>query len=184
MALQLIYGNSGSGKSTYIYEKVIQMAQADRRRNFYVIVPEQFTMQTQRELVRRSKNHVIVNIDVVSFERLAYRIFDELGIQNTVMEETGKSLVLRKIAEKKGKELTVLRGNIRKMGYINELKSMISELMQYDISVEELEDFLHQLKPDSNLYYKLSDVHTMYAAFEEYLQGQYVTAERVLDVLA
>ena len=184
MALQLIYGNSGSGKSTYIYEKVIQMAQADRRRNFYVIVPEQFTMQTQRELVRRSQNHVIVNIDVVSFERLAYRIFDELGIQNTVMEETGKSLVLRKIAEEKGKDLTVLRGNIRKMGYINELKSMISELMQYDISVEELEDFLHQLKPESNLYYKLSDVHTMYAAFEEYLRGQYVTAERVLDVLA
>ena len=184
MALQLIYGNSGSGKSTYIYEKVIQMAQADRRRNFYVIVPEQFTMQAQRELVQRSQNHVIVNIDVVSFERLAYRIFDELGIQNTVMEETGKSLVLRKIAEEKGKDLTVLRGNIRKMGYINELKSMISELMQYDISVEELEDFLGHLKPESNLYYKLSDVHTMYTAFEEYLRGQYVTAERVLDVLA
>ena len=62
----------------------------------------------------------IVNIDVVSFERLAYRIFDELGIQNTVMEETGKSLVLRKIAEKKGKELTVYV-EISENGYINEL---------------------------------------------------------------
>ena len=62
------------------------------------------------------------------------------------MEETGKSLVLRKIAEEKGKELTVLRGTIRKMGYINELKSMISELMQYDISVEELEDFFASVK--------------------------------------
>ena len=74
MALQLIYGNSGSGKSTYIYEKVIQMAQADRRRNFYVIVPEQFTMQTQRELVRRSKNHVIVNVwHIVFLMNLAFR---------------------------------------------------------------------------------------------------------------
>ena len=100
MALQLIYGNSGSGKSTYIYEKVIQMAQADRRRNFYVIVPEQFTMQAQRELVQRSQNHVIVNIDVVSFERLAYRIFDELGIQNTVMEETNYIQLLERFREK------------------------------------------------------------------------------------
>ena len=87
-------------------------------RNFYVVVPEQFTMQTQKALVGASVYHVIMNIDVVSFERLAYRVFDELGIRNTIMEETGKNLVLRKIAGEKAQELTVLKGNIRKMGYI------------------------------------------------------------------
>ncbi len=183
MALNLIYGNSGSGKSGYIFEKVVKMAAEDVRRNFYVVVPEQFTMQTQKELVKRSGKDVIMNIDVVSFERLAYRIFDELGICNTIMEETGKSLVLRRIAEEKAQELTVLKGNIRKMGYIGELKSMISELMQYDISVEELGKFVTDLKPGSNLYYKLSDIHIMYEAFEDYLKNRYVTAEKVLEVL-
>lgn len=183
MALTFIYGNSGSGKSGFVFDKVIQMAAEDARRNFYVIVPEQFTMQTQRELVERSRNQVIMNIDVVSFERLAYRIFDELGIHNTIMEEIGKCLVLRRIAEEKAKELTVLKGNIRKMGYIGELKSMISELMQYDVSSEELKNFFIGLNSESNLYYKLSDIHVMYKAFEEYLAGRYVTAEKVLEVL-
>lgn len=183
MALHFIYGNSGSGKSSFVFDKVIRMAAENARRNFYVIVPEQFTMQTQRALVERSYQHVIMNIDVVSFERLAYRIFDELGIHNTVMEETGKCLILRRIAEEKANDLTVLKGNIRKMGYIGELKSMISELMQYDVSVEDLEHFLTGLNPESNLYYKLSDIHVMYKAFEDYLAGRYVTAEKVLEVL-
>ena len=80
MSLQFIFGNSGSGKSHYLYQQIVEESIRHPEKNYLVLVPEQFTMQTQRELVRRSKNHVIVNIDVVSFERLAYRIFDELGI--------------------------------------------------------------------------------------------------------
>ena len=50
-------------------------------------------MQTQRELVRLQEKNSIMNIDVVSFQRLAYRIFDELGKTNmAVLEETGKNL--------------------------------------------------------------------------------------------
>ena len=167
MALTFVFGNSGSGKSTYIYRKTVQMAMEEPHRNFYVVVPEQFTMQTQKALVGASVYHVIMNIDVVSFERLAYRVFDELGIRNTIMEETGKNLVLRKIAGEKAQELTVLKGNIRKMGYIGEIKSILSELMQYDISLDDLKMLLSKLKKDSNLYYKLSDIAVMYEAFEE-----------------
>lgn len=69
-----------------------------------MLVPEQFTMQTQRELVCRQPNHAIMNVDVLSFVRLAYRVFDDLGMQDLViLEETGKNLVLRKVAELKKK---------------------------------------------------------------------------------
>ena len=99
MPLKFVFGPSGSGKSTYLYQHVIEESEKNPQENFIVLVPEQFTMQTQRQLVDLSENKAIMNIDVLSFKRLAYRVFDELGITNlTVLEETGKNLVLRKLA--------------------------------------------------------------------------------------
>lgn len=183
MALQFIFGSSGSGKSSYIFRKIVKEAQSDFRKNYYVVVPEQFTMQTQRELVALQAEHGIMNIDVVSFQRLAYRIFDELGMTRmSVLEDTGKSFLLRKVAEEKEPELTVLAGNMRKMGYINELKSLISELTQYNVSPEDLEEFLAQGSIPAAFAGKLQDVLIMYRGFREELSGRYITAEEVLEL--
>ncbi len=190
MSLQFIFGNSGSGKSTYLYESVLEQAALHPKKNFLVLVPEQYTMQTQRELVQRQKAHAIMNVDVLSFARLAYRVFDELGKQKLViLEETGKNLVLRKIAGEKKKDLKVLGGSIHKMGYIGEVKSLISELSQYHVTTEELERFLQTADIGDALFQKLSDVLTLYRGFREYLEGYlapgvtYVTAEEVLTLL-
>jgi ATP-dependent helicase/nuclease subunit B len=43
-----------------------------------IIVPEQFTLQTQKELVSLHPGHSVMNIEVLSFDRLAYRVFDEM----------------------------------------------------------------------------------------------------------
>ena len=108
MSLQFILGNSGSGKSHYLYQQIVNESMEHPEKNYLVLVPEQFTMQTQRELVERQKQHAIMNVDVLSFARLAYRVFDDLGKQNVVvLEETGKNLVLRKVAEQKKAELEV-----------------------------------------------------------------------------
>ena len=48
--LQFILGNSGAGKSHYLYEKIIQESMKHPEINYLVIVPEQFTMQTQQDL--------------------------------------------------------------------------------------------------------------------------------------
>ena len=138
MSLQFIFGNSGSGKSDYLYEHVLREASVHPDQNFLILVPEQFTMQTQRELVLRDETHAIMNVEVLSFARLAYRVFDELGKQELViLEETGKNLVLRRVAEEKKGELCVLGGNMNRMGYVGEVKSFLSELTQYNIAPED-----------------------------------------------
>lgn len=185
MSLQFVFGNSGSGKSGKLYESILRRAGEHPDQNFIILVPEQFTMQTQRELVERQKNHAIMNVDVLSFARLAYRVFDELGKQElVVLEETGKNLVLRKVAEQKKNELTVLRGSLNKMGYISEIKSLISELTQYNISPDLLNDFLKENAVGEALLLKMQDILVIYRGFREYLQGNYITSEEVLSLLA
>lgn len=184
MSLQFIFGNSGSGKSDFLYDSVLKQAKENKEQQFLIIVPEQFTMQTQRELVERQKQHAIMNVDVLSFARLAYRVFDDLGKQNVVvLEETGKNLVLRKVAEQKKAELKVLGANMNKMGYVGEVKSLISELMQYNIRPDALAEFLEKEPLGEGLRLKMQDVLTMYQGFTEYLKGRYITAEEVLELL-
>lgn len=184
MALKFILGNSGCGKTEYMYQEIVKAAEANVKQNYLVVVPEQFTMQTQRKLVDLSSNHAIMNIDVLSFQRLAYRIFDELGKTDIkILEETGKNLVLRKIAQEQEENLSVLRGNMHRMGYIGEVKSFISELMQYNISPAQLEDVINKGDFASSLTSKLQDISVMYRAFTEYLRGNYITQEELLHVL-
>ena len=184
MALKLILGNSGSGKTEYMYEQVVRLAENNPRKNYLVVVPEQFTMQTQRKLVDLSSNHAIMNIDVLSFQRLAFRVFDEMGMNKlAVLEETGKNLVLRKVAQEKEDKLSVLRGNMHRMGYIGEIKSLISEFMQYNVSLEELQDCIADESLSPILRGKLKDVYVMYEGFAEYKKEKCITSEEILSVL-
>ena len=43
MALQFVPGNSGTGKSFQLYQKILQEAGTHPERKYLVIVPEQFT---------------------------------------------------------------------------------------------------------------------------------------------
>ena len=183
MSLQFIFGNSGSGKSDFLYDSVLKQAKENKEQQFLIIVPEQFTMQTQRELVERQKQHAIMNVDVLSFARLAYRVFDDLGKQNVVvLEETGKNLVLRKVAEQKKAELKVLGANMNKMGYVGEVKSLISELMQYNVRPDALAEFLEERTAWGGTALKNAgcphDVSGIYGV----LKGRYITAEEVLEL--
>ena len=195
MALQFILGNSGSGKTEYIYRETVKEAVLNPKKNYLVIVPEQFTMQTQRKLVDVSPNKAIMNVDVLSFKRLAYRVFDELGICNLeILEETGKNLVLRKVAQEQEENLGVFRSNMKHMGYISEIKSFISELMQYNVTPELLALCIEEQKFSTVLTSKLKDVEIMYREFLNYLRNsnndneelsltRTITADEILHVL-
>ncbi len=184
MSLQLILGNSGSGKSCKLYKNIITASVQSPGTRFLVIVPEQFTMQTQKELVRLHPKKGILNIEILSFQRLAHRIFEEVGAdRRTVLEDTGKTLMLRRTATRHREELRVLKGNLNKKGYLAQIKSQISEFAQYDIDQEKMEKMLETGKERLQLYYKLKDLDILYRGFQEELAGKYITAEETLEAL-
>ena len=184
MSLKFVFGPSGSGKSYQLYDYVIRESVKFPDRQYIVLVPEQFTMQTQKDLVMQHPNHGIMNIDVLSFVRLAYRIFEETGGQALpVLDDEGKNLILRKIAGDYEKDLKVLKGNMKKLGYISEVKSVLSEFDQYDIGEEELRQMKAAAGENSRLYYKLQDLEVLYIGFKKYLEDRFITKEELLDAL-
>lgn len=184
MALQFIIGSSGSGKSYRMYKELIDISMAHPEENFIIIVPEQYTMQTQKNIVQMHPRHGVMNIDILSFARLAHRIFEEQGQSYThILEDTGKRMVIRKVLEQKRRQLGVFTGSIRKSGFSGELKSMISELLQYNITPHMLEDCLEKMGGASVLSGKLKDLSLIYEGFKEYIEGHYLTAEEILDRL-
>ena len=71
-------------------------------------------------------------MDVLSFRRLAYRVFDELAMkEQNILDDTGKIMILRNVAAGKQDQLTAFAGNWNKIGFIQQLKSMVSEFYQY-----------------------------------------------------
>ena len=184
MALQFIFGNSGSGKSRYLYEQIIRESQVHPEKNYIVLVPEQFTMQTQRELVHLHPSKGILNIDVLSFGRLAHRVFEEVGTdRRTVLTETGKNLMLRKVAIEQKENLQVLGSRMDRPGYVSEVKSVLSELMQYEVGEEALEEMERFSAKRPLLQAKLHDLRCLYQAFLAYQRERFLKPEELLDVL-
>ncbi len=184
MGLKFYIGASGSGKSHRLYSHIIEEAILNPEKNYIIVVPDQFTMQTQLEMVKRHPNNGIMNIDVLSFGRLSHRIFEEVGGNDRpVLDDTGKSLVLRLIASNLEDELGVMKRNIRKLGYISEVKSALSEFMQYGIGVNDVEKLCSYAAKRGALSYKLKDLNILYKGFLDYINEKYITTEETLDIL-
>ena len=185
MGLSFIFGNSGSGKSEYVYKNVIDTSLEYPEKKIIVMVPDQDSVQVETKLCKMHPLGGILNIDVLGFGRFAYHIFEETGgLKSTVLDDEGKNLILRRVAGKLEDELKVLRGNLKRQGYITEVKSIISEFKQYGIGVGDLDELLDGVPEESFLYYKIKDLLKVYEGFEDYLSDKYITGEDLFNVLA
>lgn len=184
MSVRFLLGASGSGKSRQIYNEIIQASIKEPERNFYLIVPEQYTMEAQRELVTMHPAGGMMNIDAIGMNRLAYRVFDELGISTgQVLEDFGKSMLIKKILCEQQDTLHVYGSYYDKLGFVDEMKSMMSEIFQYNIKQDTIDEIMEQISEDSVVAGKMQDIRHIYEEFEAFAGERYIVAEQLVELL-
>jgi len=184
MALRCIIGRSGGGKSTVLYEHIIEESLKNPKVNYLIITPDQFTLDTQKMVIGMHPYHGTMNIDILSFHRLAHRVFEELSVEpGVILEDLGKSMVLQKILGKRKKELPLFGSNRDKMGFIDEMKSLFSEMYQYGVTQESLRNQLNKEKEGTLLHEKLWELLIILKDFEEFMGQDFIVAEQLLTVL-
>jgi len=185
MSLHILYGSALSGRAEKLYDTVFERAERFPARNFIVLVPEQASLTVQQALIERSPRHALLNIDVLTFNRLCFRVFEETGEKGRdILDDIGKSMLLRLVVGREQKELTALRRNLKRKGFIDELKSLMSELAQYNVSPELLGKSAEKLSDFPLLQAKARDVAHLYGEFLNLLHENYEMAEERLARLA
>jgi ATP-dependent helicase/nuclease subunit B len=185
MSLRIIYGRAGSGKSSFCLEDIGQQLQGGSGVHYIIIVPEQFSLLAEQRLVRQLGASGLNGVEVLSFRRLAYRVFSSLGgVVHSHINAAGRSMLLYRAVDKHRDKLRVYARAADRRGFINILGRMLSELKRYMLTPELLRETAerHQ-ESNAMLADKLLDIALIYGEFEELLHSGYIDTDDDLTLL-
>lgn len=173
-------GRAGSGKSRFIRRRVAE--RCARGETVALIVPEQFTFETERELAAALPGGLL-QASVFSFTSLARRVLRETGERTVFLSRQGRRMVIRKTAEEEVKRLTAFGGVSARAGFAERCDSFITECKRFNIAPEQLADAAERLGTNAPFAAKLSDLALLYARTEEYLAGRNMDAADAFSAL-
>ncbi|WP_458407402.1 helicase-exonuclease AddAB subunit AddB [Anaerotignum sp.] len=184
MGLRFIIGRAGTGKTTLCMEEIIRQQNTENKRQV-LIVPEQFTSQAERDLIEKTGQNAILTAEVLSFGRLAHRVFSKKGIGSRVpLGDIGKSMALRKILLQEKNNISYFQSVMDKPGFIDQLGLTISEFFQYRISPEMTEALADSENLSHSATEKLKDLSLIHHSYLEFLKQEYISADETLGLLA
>ncbi|NLO89968.1 MAG: helicase-exonuclease AddAB subunit AddB [Clostridia bacterium] len=188
MSLRLIVGRAGTGKTRYCVESFIrELSQSPKGPSLIMLVPEQATFQMEQQLIKRGLKGFIRG-QVLSFRRLAYRVFQEVGgASRRPIDEVGKSILLRSILQRKREALKLFQKCGCEPGFIDSLLSLFSELHSYNLTSDKLDscrDILEKLDEQQFLTGKIHDLCLIFQELNEELKGLYIDPDDYLTLLS
>ena len=184
MRYAFYFGPSGSGKTTEAFLRLIRRSAEEPDRRFYIIAPEQYGMLLQKQFLLLHPAHASGNVEVMSFNRLAWRVFAELSVRvPDILDDTGKAMVLRKVAGDRAEELKLFRGKLKKAGFTEQVKSMVSELYQYGVTAEMLKK-AEESPLSLTLRQKLKELRLIFEGFQSHIQDKGIPKEELLSVFS
>ena len=177
MKIRVIYGKSGTGKSTYLFNYIKDIINNPEK--IYIITPEQFSYTSERKLLE-STNGAAINAEVLTFSRMAHRVINEIGNRLNNIEAFGRTMLIYDILDKEKNRLNFLGKNMQNVEIIDKT---IIEFKKHNITNEKLVETIAGLN-DEYLKIKLADIQNIYAKYEERIEEKFLDENDALAILA
>jgi len=182
--LNVYYGREDLIKEKFIFES-IKKSRQDNNGEVIMIVPDQYTLQAERDAFFYLKEKILLDMEIVSFSRLATMILSETGGgRKTLIDKRGRHMLLFRILAKMNNELELYKGSCSNNAFIDMTNNFISEMKQYGVSPEMLAEIKEHVDDKSFLYRKLSDIEKIYTEYEKRIKGKYIDTEDQIDIFS
>jgi ATP-dependent helicase/nuclease subunit B len=185
MSLRFIFGRAGSGKSYFCLNDIKSRLNDEQDAPLILLVPEQFSLQAEQNLVKTVGIGGIIKAEVLSFRRMAYRVFNEVGgLTRKHINSAGKCMLIYRIIESRKEQLNIFSRASGHRGFINVLSETIAEFKKYSVTPETLKKAADSLTEDDVLKSKLLELYTIYEQYEKILHKKYMDSDDDLSSLS
>ena len=174
--LQFITGGAGTGKSTYVINRLVSDLKTDKR--VILLVPEQQAVIAERSVETIAADVPTINLEILNFTRLCNRVFREYGgLSYSYIGKGARNLILWKVLNqcktggglKEFADITPTDKN-----FIRLISSLIKEFGNYNISPDLLYGVSDGIAPfNKRLADKLSDTALIYNAYTTAINNDY-----------
>lgn len=175
--LNIYYGRENLNKDQFIFDKV--------RGKTLLLVPDQFTLQAEKDAFFYLGAKGLMDLQVVSFSRLGMKVLQQTGGGLcTMIDKYGRHMLLTRILMEQKDALTIYQGLERKNSFIELTNNFISELKQHNIDAARIAEIAEVLPEHTFLKQKLVDIHRIFQSYEEQISGKYVDTEDYVSLYA
>ncbi|MBE5040659.1 PD-(D/E)XK nuclease family protein [Ructibacterium gallinarum] len=179
--LELMLGPSGAGKTQMVYEEIAQ--RLERNKMSWILVPEQFSLFTEKEVLRQFGLPAQTRVKVISFSRLCNMVFHRLGpLRMRYIDGAGRQLIASRTLQLLEGKLKVMSRNARQKGFSKVLAETVSECKRYGVSPQTLRFAASQMESEE-LADKLEDLALLYETYHGLIEEQSADAEDNLTLI-
>ena len=169
----MILGKSGSGKTRTIERLISEKIKAGEKRLLF-LVPEQFSFETERAMLRALGPRDARRVEVMSFTRLCDLVFRSVGgISKRKLDDGGRGVFMSLAFDAVKDELILYRGKAESIEMVSLMLSCMKELKACGVSPVDLEEAAIKVK-DENLSQKLRETSLLFSAFEALIKQSYI----------
>ena len=157
------------GRNGRIWPAVLKEAQAgrDAGRPVVLYVPEQLTLQTERDLITGLKLDGLLDMDVISPKKLRMQVRERTGGGSLrPLDDFGRTMAVQRAMTETSKELAYYCGMGTLPGAVSRVKEALGELLESGITGEELAQYARE-KTSGAEKARLGDLARIRQAYDE-----------------
>lgn len=184
MSIRFIYGRAGTGKSKFCIDEIKNNIDEDADNKLILLVPEQYTFNTENKILKFIGEHALLRTEVLSFKKMAHEVSEECGGRvREIIKESGRNMLIHRVLNENMNCLDYFKKISREQGFNEIISEVISEFKKYNVDIENLREIYKKID-NVELIQKLNELTIIYEAFNSKMHESYIDGDDELTLLS